>query len=55
MLYNLKEFYDTDKGIMMYDVYLNGQWVGEVEKGAIDSAEDEFEAEKYIEEKLDLC
>lgn len=55
MLYDLKEFYDTYKDLMMYDVYLNGQWVGEVEKGKIDSAEDEFEAEKIIDEELDLC
>jgi hypothetical protein len=54
MLYDLKEFYDTDKDIMMYDVYLNGQWVGEVSKGELDSAEDDFEKESIIDEKLGL-
>ena len=54
MLYELKEFYDTDKDIMMYDVYLNGQWVCEVSKGELDSAEDDFEKESIIDEKLGL-
>lgn len=52
MLYDLKEFYDTDKGIMVYDVYLNGKWVGEISKGELDSAEDDFEKESIIEEKI---